>query len=219
MIRKTIITLFMAVAVLSTIKATALGRHGRPYTESDPLVIMCDWDFRPYEFNDKGKPSGYCVEVMDLILTRLEIPHRFEMREWSKAIELFENGEADLLHALGKNYEQEPYFQTKNFVNYYNVRVVYREDTKPLKDLSQLTISDTIVIKPSDYTSFYINQLEFRPYHIRYESPSDALTALTRGEIRYFIWGEMPLKQDIKEMAIEISLLAMLVFLQENSIL
>ena len=203
MIRKTIITLFMAVALLSTIGATASGRHGRPYTEADPLVIMCDWDFRPYEFNDKGNPSGYCVEVMDLILNRLDIPHRFEMREWAKAVELFENGEADLIHALGKNYEQEPYAQTKNLVTYYNVRVVYREDTKPLKSLSQLTISDTIVIKPSDYTSFYINQLEYRPYHIRFESPSDALTALTRGEIRYFIWGEIPLKQEIKEMALE----------------
>ena len=203
MTRKTIIYLFTAAWLLTATMATAAERHGRPYTEADPLVMVSDWDFEPYEFNDKGTPSGYCVEVMDLILTRLNIPHRFEMREWAKAVELFENEDADLIHAIGKSFERAPYVQTKNLATFYNVQIAYRKGTKPIKRLSQLTNTDTIVVKQSDYAAFYLNQLPFRPYYIRYATPHDALIALARGQIKYYIWGKTPMEQDIRELGID----------------
>ena len=62
------------------------------YTEDQPLVIVSDWEFPPYEFsNDKGEPDGYNIEVLNMILNRLHIPHRFLMQEWFMAIETFEH--------------------------------------------------------------------------------------------------------------------------------
>ena len=75
--KRHIITLMLALLSLTATIAAPQGRHGRPYTEADPLVIVCDWNFPPYEFDKNGTPTGYCVEVMDAILTKLEIPHRF----------------------------------------------------------------------------------------------------------------------------------------------
>jgi len=203
MIRRNIITLALTILSLSTIIAAPQGRHGRPYTEADPLVMVCDWSFPPYEINSNGNPSGYCVEVMDAILNRLQIPHRFEMRDWSKAVEAFESGQADIIHAIGNFYDQPPYVQTKNFANYYKIKVAYRSDTQPLQRLSQLTTRDTIIVKNYDYAAIYLNQQEYRPYYIRYASSYDALTALSNGEIKYFIWGKHPLEQEIREMALE----------------
>ena len=55
----------------------AEGKEFDGYTENHPLTIVCDWDFRPFEFLDSdGQPSGYNVEVLDLILSRiLRISH------------------------------------------------------------------------------------------------------------------------------------------------
>ena len=203
MIKKHFITLLLTLFSLTATIAAPQGRHGRPYTDADPLIMVCDWSFLPYEVNKNGTPSGYCVEVMDAILNKLEIPHRFEMRDWTKAIEYFESGQADLIHALNIVYDQPPYYQTKTFMNFYKIEVAYRDDTKPLRSLKPLTANDTIVVKNNDYAAVYLNQQEYRPYHIRYENPHDALTALSNGEIKYFLWGGMALKQVIREMALD----------------
>ena len=201
--KRHIITLMLALLSLTATIAAPQGRHGRPYTEADPLVIVCDWNFPPYEFSKNGTPTGYCVEVMDAILTKLEIPHRFELRDWTKAIGTFENGQADLIHALGSVYNQPPYVQTQNFISFYKIEVAYRDDTQPLRSLKQLTSNDTIVLKNNDYAAVYLNQQEFRPYHIIYENPREALTALSNGEIKYYLWGGMPMRKEIQEMALE----------------
>ena len=53
------------------------------YSKEKPLIIVSDWDFQPFEFlNNEGKPSGYNIEVLDLILNKLDIPHKFVMQEW-----------------------------------------------------------------------------------------------------------------------------------------
>ncbi len=203
MTRKRFFTLLLALLSLTATIAAPQGRHGRPYTEADPLVMVCDWDFLPYEVNKNGNPSGYCVEVMDAILNNLKIPHRFEMRDWTKAINTFESGQADLIHALNVVYNQPPYYQTKTFMNFYKIEVAYRDDTKPLRSLRQLTSEDTIVVKNNDYAAIYLNQQEYRPYHIKYANPHDALTALSNGEIKYFLWGGMALRQVIRELALD----------------
>ena len=203
MIKRHIITLILALSALTALTAAPQGRHGRPYTEADPLVMVCDWSFPPYELNKNGTPTGYCVEVMDAILNKLEIPHRFEMRDWTKAIEAFESGQADMIHALDVVYDKPPYVQTQNFMTFYKIEVAYRDDTPPLRSLKQLTSKDTIVVKNNDYAAVYLNQQEFRPYHVRYENPHDALVALSNGEIKYYLWGSMPLRQEIQEMALD----------------
>ena len=50
----------------------------REYTEERPLIIVSDWEFPPYEFrNDNGEADGYNVEVLDLILNTLKVPHKY----------------------------------------------------------------------------------------------------------------------------------------------
>ena len=44
------------------------ARNFYGYTEENPLVIVIDWDFQPFEYlNNDGKPSGYNVDVLNLI--------------------------------------------------------------------------------------------------------------------------------------------------------
>ena len=79
----------------------ANAQLSREYTADRPLTIVSDWEFPPYEFrNDRGEPDGYNVEVLDLILKRLEIHHKCVMQEWYLCTRTVENRDADLIHAL-----------------------------------------------------------------------------------------------------------------------
>ena len=174
------------------------------YSKEKPLIIVSDWDFQPFEFlNNEGKPSGYNIEVLDLILNKLDIPHKFVMQEWYLATEMFEKREADLIHALYDYYKDAPFIPTKKYINYYNLKVARRFDTPPLVTIKNLTASDTLILKNNDYAALRIKEIENTPFTSEYHSPKDGLTGIRTGRYKYYIWGEVPLASKVKELDLD----------------
>ena len=183
---------------------TSSAKDSFGYTKEKPLVIVSDWDFQPFEFlNNEGKPSGYNIEVLDLILNHLDIPHKFVMQEWYLATEMFENHEADLIHALYTYYKDEPYVQTKKYINYYNLKTARRLDTPPLVSIKSLTAEDTLILKNNDYAALRIKEIENIPFSFEYHTPKDGLTGVRTGRYKYLIWGEVPLNSKIRELDLD----------------
>ena len=177
----------------------------REYTEEQPLIIVSDWEFPPYEFsNDKGEPDGYNVEVLNLILGRLKIPHRFVMKEWYQCTEAFNNHEADLIHALAMFYKEKPYVMTSNLITYYRIKAVRRESAPPIPSLTQLSDSDTLTVKNNDYVPLEIS-LHYPNHHfaVEYHSPREAIAGVHSGKYKYFLWGEQPINWKIKELSLD----------------
>ena len=179
----------------------AAAQQVHEYTEEQPLVIVSDWEFPPYEFsNDKGEPDGYNIEVLNIILDRLHIPHRYVMQEWYMATETFERREADLIFALSFNYMKRPYVMTRNLIHFYRIVSVRRPDEKPLTKINLLGAGDTLIMKANDYAPIRILMTTPEPpFTIEYHSPKDALTGIQRGTYDYFLWGEIPIQRKLKE--------------------
>ena len=198
---KRLLILFILHGALLT--ATAQQIH--EYTEDQPLVIVSDWEFPPYEFsNDKGEPDGYNIEVLNIILDRLNIPHRYVMQEWYMATETFERREADLIFALSFNYMKRPYVMTRNLLHFYRIVSVRRPEKKPLTKINLLGEEDTLIMKANDYAPIRILMTNpHPPFTIEYHSPKDALTGVQRGTYDYFLWGEIPIQRKLKEFGLE----------------
>jgi signal transduction histidine kinase len=194
----------VAAAILLSLPFSSTAKDFYGYTNEHPLVIVCDWDFRPFEFlSSDGTPAGYNVEVLDLILDRLDIPHKFCMYEWHEATKLFEQRDADLIHALGFFYKSRPYVMTKKYLNYYNLRTVRRIDTPPLKRLSRLGPGDKVMIKQDDYAQLYLEDMKDRQFAIGYCSAKDGVTGVRSGRYQYYVWGETPLSNKIQELGLD----------------
>ena len=176
----------------------------REYTEDRPLIIVCDWEFPPYEYrNDKGDADGYNVAVLHTILSKLKIPHRFEMKEWYQAVETFNSRQADLIHALAFIYDERPYVMTQNMITYYNVKMARLKGTKAITKLSELGPEDTLCVKKNDYVALRISEREGDQFAVEYHNPREALTGIRNGKYKYAAWGEMPLSLKIKELDID----------------
>jgi len=201
MTRNIFITIVTALTVFcNTLPAEAAISD---YTEAEPLVIISDWEFPPYEFiNDKGEPDGYNVEILNLILNHLKIPHKFVMQEWYQATKTFEERKGDLIHALSYNYRKRPYFMTKNMITYYRVTSVRLRGTKPLKKISQLGPKDSVILKNNDYVALRVIETDPK-FKVFYHSPKEALTRIRNGKYKYYLWGEMPIKMKIKEFGLD----------------
>lgn len=174
------------------------------YTKEHPLVIVGDWDFRPFEFiNAEGQPTGYNVDVLNLILDQLHIPHKFVMEEWHVATNMFKRHEADLIHALYFFYKEHPYVSTHKYINYYNLKVARRTDTAPLHRLRSLQPTDTLLLKEDDYAALALANMDSLSFVTEYHSPKDALAGIWQGRYKYYIWGEIPLSHKIQELALD----------------
>ena len=161
------------------------AQFSREYTQERPLIIVSDWEFPPYEFrNDNGGPDGYNVEVINLVLNKLNIPHQFVMQEWYQATKTFEDHEADLIHALSGFYRKYPYVMTQNMITYYTLKSVRRREQKPLQKISLLTTDDTLMVKKNDYAALSILQQDPQ-FTLEYRSPKEALTSIRNGRDSY----------------------------------
>ena len=184
---------------------SASAQQMQEYTEEHPLVIVSDWEFPPYEFsNDNGEPDGYNIEVLNIILDRLHIPHRYIMQEWYMATETFERREADLIFALSFNYMKRPYVMTRNLLHFYRIVSVRRPEKKPLTKIGLVSAKDTLIMKANDYAPIRILMTNPEPaFTIEYHSPKDALTGVQRGTYDYFLWGEVPIQRKLKEFGLD----------------
>ena len=199
---KKIILLTCLSVLCSLLPADA--QWAREYTEEHPLIIVSDQEFPPYEFrNNRGEADGYNVEVLNLILDDLKVPHKYVMQEWSQCTKTFENREADLIHALTANYKSHPYVMTQNMINYYSVKMVRRKSQKAILRLNQLTPEDTLMVKENDYAALRIENIKDKPYHVEKHTPREALTAIRNGQHAYFVWGEKPLRMKFKEYGLD----------------
>ena len=199
------VSIFVMLFTLHGALFTATAQQKHEYTEEQPLVIVSDWEFPPYEFsNDKGEPDGYNIEVLNIILDRLHIPHRYVMQEWYMATETFERREADLIFALSFNYMRSPYVMTRNLLHFYRIVAVRRPDEKPLAKINLLGQEDTLIMKTNDYAPIRILMTNPNPpFTIEYHSPKDALAGIQRGVYDYFLWGEIPIQRKLKEFGLD----------------
>ena len=53
----------------------------RQYTKEHPLVYEDVWDLWPYSFlNDNGEPEGYNIDLIRLMMDRLNIPYVIKLK-------------------------------------------------------------------------------------------------------------------------------------------
>ena len=195
--------IWLSLVICHLSSAPARAQH-YDYTAERPLVIACDWDFQPFEFmNANGQPAGYNVEVLDKILTQMNIPHKFVMHEWHTVTELFANHKADIIHGLSYYYKGHPYVTTKKFINYYTLCAARHIGTPPLNSFRHLTATDTLLLKEDDYAALAIKAVGNYPFVVKYVSPKTALSRIMSGSAPYFVWGELPMKRKITELRLD----------------
>ncbi len=116
--RNIIISLILCLLTVQTTTAQMAGK----YTNSQPLVIVCENDFAPYMFSDEnGEATGYNVEVLSNLLSMMHIPHRFAAKPAAICRSMFEHKDADLIIDRYSRYTEEPYCYSRSSLGYYKV--------------------------------------------------------------------------------------------------
>jgi|GEM_PF-1781136 len=189
--RRIIITLALTLAVVLPLSASK-SSLGKKFTEDNPMRVLCDWNYPPYEYlDDDGYPAGYCVELIDRLLKNLNIPHKFVMQDSYKQWEMLASNDFDLsTGGLVSRDSADAGFHYGNIpIAYYSLSLWRSGDTHEIIKAAALG-GKTIVVSDGDYS---ISELKRRGIHFHYKETSDvhaALQSITDGEAQYMLWND-----------------------------
>ena len=122
-----IITCLLSLFVTASLQAQqdSTAHFKRAYTEEHPLVYEGVWDLWPYTFlNDNGEPEGYNVDLIRLIMKRLNIPYVIKLRPSEEAFNDLKSGKSDLTLGLAVGYHDQYGLYGKNAVTLFTQSVV-----------------------------------------------------------------------------------------------
>ena len=92
----------------------------REYTKEHPLVYEDSWDLYPYSFlNENGEPDGFNIDLMRLLLGKLDIPYRIELKATQNAYEDLRDHKSDLMMGLSAGFHDQYGFYGRNSVTLF----------------------------------------------------------------------------------------------------
>jgi polar amino acid transport system substrate-binding protein len=167
------------------------------------LLLVIDENFPPFSFKVNGIATGIDVEILELAMSRLEIPFETKALPWSRALKMVETGEADVLVGAGYSDERAEYlYFTKDQVtsqktgklpeSYSTVHDVgffirqIHEDSLDFESLEQIKEMGYRVGVDAGYVYNEILVREGLDI-IEYNSGNESFLALNRGEIDMYL--------------------------------
>lgn len=189
-----------AIAMLPLHAAAKLSER---YTKEHPLIILGEWEMPPYEYNNiYGDASGYHIDMLNLILDRLNIPHKYVLKDWQQSAEAFKRGEGHLIFDPAGTYRETPYYSSRSVLDDYRLKLAYKKGQKAAHHPTELK-GKRVIIRSNDLMS--LSALDTANTHITPEqhSAKNAFAGIIAGDYDYFLWAEEPMKWKIKELNLE----------------
>ncbi len=102
-----------------------LDRNRLKYTTDNPLIYEGAQDLWPYSFlNEDGQPDGFNIDLIKLILNKLNIPFEIKMKPRLMAFKDLREGRSDLMIGLVAGFHEEFAHYSENSVTLFTQSVL-----------------------------------------------------------------------------------------------
>ena len=102
-----------------------LDRNKLKYTKERPLIYEGAQDLWPYSFlNEEGHPDGYNIDLIKLIMGRLNIPYEVKMKPRLMAFKDLREGRSDLMIGLTAGFHEEFAHYSNNAVTLFTQSIL-----------------------------------------------------------------------------------------------
>ena len=99
------------------------------YTADNPLIYEGAQDLWPYSFlNENGEPDGFNIDLIRLILNRINVPYKIVMKPRLKAFQDLKEGKSDLMIGLTAGFHEEFSHYSQNTVTLFTQSILSPKD-------------------------------------------------------------------------------------------
>ena len=112
---------------------TRTDQHTRQYTEDNPLVYEDAWDLWPYCYrSDTSEDMGYNIDLVQMILKRLNIPYVIELKQRADVLKDIKEGKADLTLGMRAAFHDDYGHYSQAVTQLFTHSVVWPKDQPQL---------------------------------------------------------------------------------------
>lgn len=182
---------FLVVAPLchaATGEGVDLTVEESEWIEAHPEIrVGNELDWPPFDFSENGEAKGYSIDVLQLIAQKSGLKFEFvNGYTWAELLEMFKNGDLDLLPAMAKSEARSEFTQfTRSYIDYPTVLVVSDAEEK-VSSLNDLKGERVAIVKGYYYEDAVRNRfpdIEVAPV----SGFKEGLEAVIDGKVRAFI--------------------------------
>lgn len=100
-----------------------LSEEEKAFVKAHPVIrISNEMDWPPFDFVENNKPAGFSIDLAKIVAAKIGVELEFvNGYSWNELLELFKNGDIDVIHTLYKTEERgkfglftEPFYSSKN---------------------------------------------------------------------------------------------------------
>ncbi len=102
------------------------------------ITVSNEVDWPPYDFTEKGQPTGYSIDYVKLLAEKLGFELKFVTANWGELYKRFERGEIDLIHPLHYSEERESIMNFTAPIFTLSNAMVVRRDSANITTLKEL---------------------------------------------------------------------------------
>jgi len=172
--------LFFYISLFS--QPLELTKAEKDYIQNKKVVyVSSEIGYEPYDFLKNGKPSGYSIDLLNILLEDTGLEIKFVTKSWNELLEDLANKKIDLLHTIFKTSKREEIY---NFSNGYSKVVrsyIINEESDDIRSIKELYGKKVGVSKGW-------SEIEFLKKHpqiemVYYKNLKEKLNAIAIGEI------------------------------------
>ena len=169
--------------------------RSREYTEDQPLVYEDAWDLWPYAFlSETGEPVGYNIDLLELILKKLNIPYTIKLKPTQDALNDLKAGNADLMCGMDAHFHNEYAQYGKSVIQIFTHSVVHRKDEPILVKSVDDLASQRVIVHDGAFSHHLMIQKGWGKNAIPYNDMQEAVQFVHNVEGNQIVWNTLSLK-------------------------
>ena len=178
--------------------------HSREYTADHPLIYEGSWDLWPYTFlNVNGQPDGYSVDLVRLILDRLNIPYVIKLKAQPDVFNDLREGRSDLMLGIAAGFHDQYGHYGNTAITLFTQSVATPKDRPvPIHTFSDLANHHVIVNAGSLAYHLMVNQGWAENATVTTDIKESMMKVSTQQE-GIILWNDLGLKWLVKRFQLD----------------
>lgn len=189
-----LLALLMLTSCLSAVAQTD-SLTDVEYTEARPLVYEDAWDLWPYSFlNDDGEPDGFAVELIQMMMKRLNIPYVIKLKPRLKVLDDLKNGRADLTLEITGGFTDQFGLYGQNVITLLTQSIVSPKG-KPVEIKNFHDLKDhKVYVNDSSFVHCQMIDYGWGANAIPVDDMHEAIQKVSDANEGYIVWNTLSLK-------------------------
>lgn len=170
------------------------------YTINQPLIYEDIWDLPPYTFlNKDGEPNGFNVDLIKIILKRLDIPYIIRLKPTADAYNDLKEGRSDLMLGMLTDYHSQFADYGTSVVGLFTHGIAHPKHSHPQIKTAKDLNGHKFVMQRNSVSHRYMVTSGLEKHAIPSDDINDAILRVAAKDSGEILWNTLSLEYTIRK--------------------